>query len=151
MNLLFFEWDIWVREQSDRAGVGEGCPPPTVGSFYTYLKKKYHFNSIHIYREESSTLQEHLLNFYAQASDHLKLKYFYMVTYGMAIDLLYFSSSKCISHWYFRTSRCERAPLKIYLLSYIYYIALCIIFSEWYIFVTTFTTLLVVMGLYCYR
>ena len=52
-------------------------------------------NSIHIYREESSTLQEHLLNFYAQASDHLKLKYFYnRVTYGYDyIGLLYFSSS----------------------------------------------------------
>ena len=92
-----FFCEIFARERSYRAGVGEGCPPPTVGSFYTYFTNIT--NSIHIYREESSTLQEHLLNFYAQASDHLKLKYFYMVTYGYNyIDLLYFSSSKCISH-----------------------------------------------------
>ena len=90
MNLLFLS-EIFARERSDRAGVGEGCPPPTVGIFYKY----YQFNS-HL-QEESYTLQEHLLNFYAQASDHLKLKYFYMVIYGYDyIGLLYFSSSKCI-------------------------------------------------------
>ena len=30
---------IFARERSYRAGVGEGCPPPTVGSFYTYFTK----------------------------------------------------------------------------------------------------------------
>ena len=118
---------FWVRylrgHEATKRGWERGVPPPTVGSFYTYFTNST--NSIHIYslyREESCTLQEHLLNFYAQASDHLKLKYFYMVTYGYDnIDLLYFSSSKCISHWYFRTSRCERAPLKIYLLSLKWY------------------------------
>ena len=66
--------------------MGEGCPPPTVGSFYTYFTNIT--NLIHIYREESSTLEEHLLNFYAQASDHLKLKYLWL--HMTMITLIYY-------------------------------------------------------------
>ena len=121
MNLLFFS-EIFARERSDRTGVGEGCPPPTIGSLYTYFTNIT--NSIYLYREESSTLQEHLPNFYAQACkrpSHRNISIWLHYGYNY-IDLLYFSSSRCISHWYFRTSRCERAPLKIYLLyTYILY------------------------------
>ena len=67
--------------------MGEGCPPPTVVSFYTYFTNIT--NSIHIYREESSTLQENLLNFYAQASDHQTEIFLYGYIMAM-ITLIYY-------------------------------------------------------------